>query len=319
MLSFLVRRILIGMLVLWIITMLVFGIFFVAPSNVAQTLAGRQATPETVALVQHRLGLNDPIWLQYLHFLGNALKGDLGHDYYHGVSVNSIIADAAPKTASLAIGAAVLWLVLGVLNGVVSAVRPRSLVDRGLTGFALFFYSMPTFLLGLVALYFLYYRLTVAGFAWFPAGGYVNFSQDPLQWARSLILPWLTLALVYAATYTRLTRASMLEVLGEDYIRTARSKGISERRVTFRHGLRAALTPVVTQFGIDLGQLVGGALVTEQVFSIDGLGRTSVQAIDNQDLPVIIGIVLVAAAVVVVANLLVDMAYAWLDPRVRLS
>jgi len=319
MLSFLVRRILIGMLVLWIITMLVFGIFFVAPSNVAQTLAGRQATPETVALVQHRLGLNDPIWLQYLHFLGNALKGDLGHDYYHGVSVNSIIADAAPKTASLAIGAAVLWLVLGVLNGVVSAVRPRSLVDRGLTGFALFFYSMPTFLLGLVALYFLYYRLTVAGFAWFPAGGYVNFSQDPLQWARSLILPWLTLALVYAATYTRLTRASMLEVLGEDYIRTARSKGISERRVTFRHGLRAALTPVVTQFGIDLGQLVGGALVTEQVFSIDGLGRTSVQAIDNQDLPVIIGIVLVAAAVVVIANLVVDMAYAWLDPRVRLN
>jgi len=319
MLSFLVRRILIGVLVLWIITMLVFGIFFVAPNNVAQTLAGRQATPETVALVQHRLGLDDPMWLQYLHFLGNALKGNLGYDYYHLVSVNSIVADAAPKTASLAIGAAVLWLVLGVLNGVVSAVRPRSLIDRGLTGFALFFYSMPTFLLGLVALYFLYYRLTVAGFAWFPAGGYVNFSQDPLQWARSLILPWLTLALVYAATYTRLTRASMLEVLGEDYIRTARSKGISERRVTFRHGLRAALTPVVTQFGIDLGQLVGGALVTEQVFSIDGLGRTSVQAIDNQDLPVIIGIVLVAAAVVVVANLLVDMAYAWLDPRVRLS
>ncbi|HEY6798220.1 MAG TPA: ABC transporter permease [Kineosporiaceae bacterium] len=319
MLAFLTRRILIGAFVLWLITMLVFAIFFLAPSNVARTLAGRMATPETVALIQHRLGLDLPIWQQYLKFLGNALHGDLGYDYYHSLPVTSIIADAFPKTASLAIGAAVIWLVMGVFNGVVSAVRPRSWADRGLTAFALFFYSMPTFLLGLLALYFLYFRLTVAGLPLFPPGGYVPITQNPAEWARSLILPWFTLALVSAATYTRLTRASMLEVLGEDYVRTARSKGISERRVVYRHGLRAALTPVVTQFGIDLGTLIGGAVVTETVFSIDGLGREAVTAINQQDLPVIIGIVLVASFVVILANILVDLAYAWLDPRVRLD
>ena len=319
MIAFLVRRFLTGVLVLWIITLLVFGIFYIAPSNVAQTLAGRQAPPESVALVKHRLGLDLPIWQQYLKFLGNALKGDLGFDYYHGVSVTSIIGDAIPKTASLAIGAAIIWLVLGVFNGVVSAVRPRSFADRALTVFSLFFYSMPTFLLGLMALFLLYFRLTLAGLAWFPPGGYVPLTQDPAQWARYLVLPWLTLALVSAATYTRLTRGAMLEVLGEDYVRTARAKGISERRVVYRHGLRAALTPVVTQFGIDLGTLIGGAVVTETIFGIDGLGRTAVGAINQQDLPVIIGIVLVAATSVVVANLLVDLAYAWLDPRVRLT
>jgi len=319
MISFLVRRILIGVLVLWLITVLVFAMFFIAPSNVAQTLGGRNATPQTIALIQQRLGLDQPIPVQYGKFLWNAVRGDLGYDYYHGVAVTSIIGDAIPKTASLAIGAAIIWLVLGVFNGVTSAVRPRSIVDRGLTAFSLFFYSMPTFLLGLLLLYFLFFRLTVGGFAWFPAGGYVNLGDDPAGWVRALILPWLTLALVSAATYTRLTRASMLEVLGEDYVRTARSKGISERRVVYRHGLRSALTPVVTQFGIDLGTLVGGAAVTESVFGIDGIGRTALTAINQQDLPVIVGIVIFASACVVAANLLVDLAYAWLDPRVRLS
>jgi peptide/nickel transport system permease protein len=319
MIPFLVRRILLGALVMWLVTILVFAIFYIAPSNVAQTLAGRQGTPETVALIKHRLGLDDPLIAQYGRFLGNAVRGDLGYDYYHQVPVTSIIADAAPKSASLAVGAAVIWLLLGVFNGVVSAVRPRSLADRGLTVFALFFYSMPTFVLGLLALYFLYFRLTVAGYSWFPPGGYVPLEQNPAEWARALVLPWFTLALVQAATYTRLTRTSMLEVLGEDYIRTARSKGISERRVVYRHGLRAALTPVATQFGIDLGALVGGVVLTETVFGIDGLGKESITAIQQQDLPVIIGIVLFAAAAVIVANILVDMAYAWLDPRVRLS
>jgi peptide/nickel transport system permease protein len=319
MVPFLIRRILLGLLVMWLITILVFAIFFVGPSNVAQTLGGRNATPQVVALIQHRLGLDQPIYVQYLHFVGNLLKGDLGYDYYHQVAVTSIIGDAFPKTLSLALGAAILWMVIGVFNGVVSAVRPRSFADRALTVFALFFYSMPTFLLGLLLLYFLYYRLTKAGAAWFPAGGYVPISTDPGGWFRSMVLPWLALALVTAATYTRLTRASMLEVLGEDYVRTARSKGISERRVTYRHALRAALTPVATQFGIDLGQLVGGVIVTETVFSIDGLGREAVIAINQQDLPVIIGIVIFASAAVVVANILVDMAYAWLDPRVRLT
>jgi len=219
---------------------------------------------------------------------------------------------------SLALGAAVLWLLLGVFNGVVSAVRPRSAADRGLTLFALFFYSMPSFLLGLLLLYFLYFKLTLAGFRWFPAGGYAPLSEGVGPWFRHLILPWTALALLLAATYTRLTRGSMLDVLGEDYIRTARSKGIAERRVIVRHGLRSALTPVVTQFGIDLGQLIGGVVVIETVFSLPGLGKAAIDAINQQDLPVIIGIVLFASAAVVVANILVGITYALLDPRVRL-
>jgi len=210
-------------------------------------------------------------------------------------------------------------MALGVFSGIVSAAHPRTIADRTLTGFALFFYSMPSFLLGLLLLYLLYYRLTLAGLHWFPPGDYVPLTQDPSSWAQHMALPWVTLALLLAATYTRLTRGSMLDVLGEDYIRTARAKGLAERRVVYRHALRSALTPVVTQFGIDLGQLIGGVVVTETVFSLPGLGKTAVDAIGQQDLPVIVGVVLVASAAVVVANIVVDLAYAVLDPRVRLA
>ena len=319
MIRFLVRRALRGLLVIWLITLVLFGMFFVAPSNVAQTLGGRQATPETIALINARLGLDRPIWQQYLSFVGNALRGDLGYDYYKQIPVTSIIADALPKTASIAFGAALIWMLLGVTNGVLSAVRPRSFLDRGLTALALFFYSMPTFLLGLLLLYYLYFQLTLAGIRIFPAGGYVDLSASPGGWLQHMVLPWITVALVSAAAYTRLTRTSMLEVLGEDYIRTARSKGISERRVVVRHGLRSALSPVGTQFGIDVATLLGGVIVTETVFSIDGIGRTAIVAIDQQDQPVIIGIVLLGTVAVVVANILVDLGYAVLDPRVRLS
>jgi peptide/nickel transport system permease protein len=315
---FLVRRTAHGVLVLVLITMMVFALFYVAPNDVARTLAGRQAPPETIALIEQRLGLDQPVWRQYLDFCWNALHGNLGYDYYHQVPVTTIIAQALPATLSLALGAAVIWMLLGVVGGVLAAVRTRSWVDRAITGSALFFYSMPTFLLGLLLLFFLYYQLTIAGVPVIPPGGYVPFTENPLDWLRHLILPWFTLALVLAATYTRLTRASMLDVLGEDYIRTARSKGLRESRVVYRHGLRSALTPVVTQFGIDLGQLVGGVIVTETVFSIDGLGKTAIDAISQQDLPVIIGIVIFASVAVVAANLLVDLAYAVLDPRVRL-
>jgi peptide/nickel transport system permease protein len=317
-LYFLIRRLGHGILVLWLITVATFALFFVAPSNVAQSLAGRQATPETIALIKHRLGLDLPIWKQYLNFLVNAVHGNLGYDYYHQVPVTQIIAQALPITVSLALGAAVLWMLLGVFNGVISAIHPRSLADRSLTLFSLFFYSFPSFLLGLLLLYFLYFRLTLAGYSWFPAGGYTGISQGLGSWVQHLILPWLALALLLAATYTRLTRGSMLDVLGEDYIRTARSKGIREGRVIVVHGLRSALTPVVTQFGIDLGQLIGGVVVIETVFSLPGLGQTAIVAINQQDLPVIIGIVLFASAAVVVANILVDVLYAVLDPRVRL-
>ncbi len=318
MLRFLVRRLALGLLIMWLISLAVFALFFVAPNDVARTLAGRQATPETVALISARLGLDQPIWKQYLDFLGKALRGDLGYDYYHQVPVTTIMAQALPITLSLVVGGAIIWLVMGVFNGVVSAIRPRSFTDRSLTVFSLFFYSMPTFFLGLLLLFFLYYQLTVAGYPIFPAGGYAPLSEGLGPWVQHLILPWFTLALVSAATYTRLTRASMLEVLGEDYVRTARSKGIRESRVITRHALRSAMTPVVTQFGIDVGALVGGVVVTETVFSLPGLGKTSIDAINQQDLPVIIGIVLFASFAVVVANIVVDMFYAVLDPRVRL-
>jgi peptide/nickel transport system permease protein len=318
MLRFLVRRTAQGALVLWLISMVVFALFFVVPSNAARTLAGRQASPETVALIQHRLGLDLPVWRQYLGFVGRALHGDLGYDYYHQVAVTTILANALPVTLSLVLGAAILWLVIGVFNGVMSAIRPRSFTDRSLTAFALFFYSMPTFLLGLLLLYFLYFQLTLAGIRIFPPGGYAPLSEGVGPWVNHLILPWFTLALVSAAIYTRLTRGSMLDVLGEDYIRTARSKGISERRVIGRHGLRSALTPVVTQFGIDLGTLIGGAVVTETVFSLPGIGKTTLDALNQQNQPVIIATVLLASAAIVVANIAVDAVYAVLDPRVRL-
>ena len=318
MLRFLVRRIALGMVVLWLITLLVFLLFFVAPNDVARTLAGRQATPDVIASVNERLGLSQPVWKQYVDFVGNALHGNLGYDYYHQVPVTTIIAQAVPVTVSLAVGAAVIWLLLGVSSGVLSAVRPRTVADRTVTVLALLFYSMPSFLLGVLLLYVLYFQLTLAGFPIFPAGGYAPLSDGVLQWARHLILPWLSLALLSAAVYTRLMRGSMLDVLGEDYVRTARSKGIRERRVIALHGVRSALTPVVTQFGIDLGTLIGGVVVTETVFSLPGLGKTAIDAITQQDLPVIIGIVLFAAVAVVVANILVDVGYALLDPRVRL-
>ena len=317
---FLVRRIFEGLIVLWLVTVGVFIIFYIGPGpkSVARALAGKSATPQVVAEVSHRLLLDRPIWVQYGHFLWLLLHGNLGYSFYHDQSVNSILAAAFPITLSLVIGAAILWVVMGVLSGVVSAVRSRSLADRTFTVLALFFYSMPTFVLGLLFLLFFYYELTIHGLALFPGSGYTPITVNPWEWFRGLILPWFTLALVSAATYTRLTRGSMLDVMGEDYIRTARAKGLSERRVIFRHSLRAALTPVVTQFGLDVGLLLGGAIITEVVFGLPGLGFTTVQAVTQQDLPVIIGVVIVAATAVVVANIVVDAFYAVLDPRVRL-
>jgi peptide/nickel transport system permease protein len=316
---FLVKRILLGALVMLIITIIVFAIFYVAPSDPARQLAGHNATPQIIAVVRHNLGLDRPIYVQYGDFLWKLLHGNLGFSYFQKTSVDSILVQALPITLSLALGASVIWFILGVGNGIISAVRPRSLIDRGLTGFALFFHSFPTFLLGIYLLYLVFYRAHLAGFTFFPAQGYVGLTADPVEWFKHLILPWVTLALVLAATYTRLTRTSMLEVLGEDYIRTARAKGIRERRVVLRHGLRSGLTPVITQFGVDVGALVGGVLITEQVFGLPGLGRTAVVSIKRGDLPVVLGIVLFASLCVVVANIIVDMLYAVLDPRVRLN
>lgn len=318
---FLIRRILLGLFTMFLVTLGTFFLFFSGsgPKAVAQRLAGRQATPQVVALIQKRLQLDDPLYLQYLHFLGRLLHGDLGTDYYYGYPVTTALKQDFPVTLSLVFGAAILWLAMGVLTGVVSAVRTRSLWDRSLTTMALVFYSMPTFVLGFILILVFYKDLTVNGIAFFPQPGiYTGISQDPATWFRTMLLPWFTLALVQAATYTRLTRGSMLDVSGEDFIRTARSKGMRERRVIFVHTLRAALTPVVTQFGIDVGTLLGGVIITETVFGLPGLGWAAIKSIGNQDLPLIVGIVIVASAAVVVSNIVVDAFYAVLDPRVRL-
>ena len=229
------------------------------------------------------------------------------------------ILDRLPVTASLAIGSAVLFLVVGIPLGVTSARNPGSRRDRFGTVFVLAGLSLPTFVVGLVLLYLLFFRLTLLGIDWFPAGDYVPLTESPYEWARHLILPWLTVAFASAATYARLTRGQMLEVLSEDYIRTARAKGLSESRVVYRHGLRSAVTPLFTQFGLDLALLLGGLVVTEQIFGLQGVGRLAVDSVIRGDQPMIIGTVLFASAFVVVANIVVDVGYALLDARVRIS
>jgi len=312
---FLLRRTAQAVLVLFIDSVVVFLLFFAGggAQQVAQRFGGKAADAARIAQIKHDLHLDDPLQVQYGHWAWNALHGNLGYDYYASQPVISLIHQAAPATLSLVLGAAVIWLVYGVATGILSAVRNRSLLDRGFTASALFFYSMPTFVLGFSLIWLLAYKIRP-----FPFQGYIAISQNPWQWFLHLVLPWLTLALVTAATYTRLTRGSMLDVMGEDYIRTARSKGMSERRVIFRHQLRASLTPITTQAGLDIGTALGGVIITETVFGITGLGWTAVKAIVNQDLPVIMGITMIAATFVVLANLLVDVLYTVLDPRVRL-
>jgi peptide/nickel transport system permease protein len=216
------------------------------------------------------------------------------------------------------VGGVVLWLIVGISVGILSATRARTLIDRISTTGVLIGITFPTFVLGLLLLFAIYLPLNRAGFHWIQTG-YEGPTQSVSGWIGHMILPWITIAAVSAATYTRLTRGSLLDVLGEDYIRTARSKGLSERRVVYRHGVRSALTPVVSQLGVDIGTLAGGAVITETVFSLGGIGQASVQAIFTGDAPVVLGVVLIAALFVVVANLIVDILYSVLDPRVKLA
>jgi len=320
MVRFLIRRILLGLFVVWVTVTLVFLIFFVGPGpqDVAHRLAGKQATPQQVHLILIRLHLNESMIKVYWHFVWNQLLHAKLYSYIHGQPVTTVIRQAFPLTLALSIGAAVIWFVLGVFSGVLSAVRRGSVWDRSSTVLALVFYSTPVFVLGLLLLYVFYFQFSRAGIHVFPGQGPGTVPHNPLDFLKSFALPWIALALISAATYTRLTRGSMLEVMGEDYIRTARAKGLLERRVVYRHALRSALTPVISQFGIDVGTLLGGAILTEVTFGIPGLGWTAVHAIEQNDLPVIIGIVVVATAAVVAANILVDIFYAFLDPRVRL-
>ncbi|MBW8483379.1 ABC transporter permease [Actinomadura parmotrematis] len=314
MLRFVIRRLLYSILVLWLVATLVFVFLNVSPVPVERVIGGPRATTDMLEQIRANLGLDQPVIVQYGKFLGRLLRGDLGDSYINGTSVASLISDRLPTTLWLVFGAGVLWFLGGVATGVYSATRARGLGDRAVTVFVLIGLSTPPFVMALVLLFVFSTKLGEAGFTFFEAG-------PPLQehFLQRMILPWIALAFLMVAAYTRLTRGSMLDVLGEDYIRTARAKGLPERRVVYRHGLRSALTPVVTQFGIDLGALIGSTIVTEKVFGLQGVGQLVYQSINLGDTPVIIGVTLLVTFAVVIANLVVDVGYSVLDPRVRLS
>jgi peptide/nickel transport system permease protein len=317
---FILKRLVYLVAVTLIITLATYVIFFAGnASGLAARYAGHAAGPQAIHDAEIRLGLEHGFWYQYWHYLLGLLHGSFGLDFQNQIPVTSEISRALPVTASLVLGGAILWLLIGIPIGIMSAVHPRTIRDRAGTIFALTFLSMPLFVLGVLFLLVLYFYLTEAGFHWFPASGYVGLSQNPVQWVVHLLLPWFTLALAQAAIYTRLIRSSLLDTLGEDYIRTARAKGLTRRAVIYKHGLRAALTPVTTQLGIDIGTLLAGAIVVEKVFGLNGLGLLSINALFNGDLPVVAAVVLLAAVFIVVMNTIVDIVYAFLDPRVRLA
>jgi peptide/nickel transport system permease protein len=316
--QYIIRRVLWMIALLFLVSAITFTIFYALPSaDPAALRAGRNPNPQLVEQIRHNLGLDKPLYQQYFDYMKNLLtKGDFGYSYQNNVSVRSQIFQRLPATISLALGAAVLWLTVGILVGIVSATRPRSFIDRFSMGGALVAISAPVYFLGLVALYL--FANDIGKFPILPgAGSYVPFSQDPATWFTSLIMPWCVLAAAFAAFYARLLRSTMIDTMHEDYIRTARAKGLGERRVIFKHGLRSAITPIVTAAGLDLGVLLGGAILTETVFNIPGVGRLAYDSIVNSDLPMIQGTVLLGAFFIVLANLLVDVGYAFVDPRVR--
>ncbi|MEV0534976.1 ABC transporter permease [Kitasatospora sp. NPDC050463] len=336
MFAYILRRTLAAVVLLLVVSAVTFAIFFLLPRMAGETTdqlatqyIGKNPSPEAVAAVKKNLGFDQPIYVQYGRFLKALVSGAeykfgpdaatchvpcFGYSFKNHLEVWPELTKRIPITLSLAIGAAVLWLVSGVTTGVISALKPKSIFDRLSMGIALAGVSLPVFFTGALL-------LTLFSYEWPILDNlqYVDFTADPLMWARNLILPWISLAFLYSALYARLTRAGMLETMSEDYIRTARAKGLVERKVVVKHGLRSALTPVVTIFGMDLGLLLGGALITEQVFSLQGVGAFAVSAIADNDLPKILGVTLLAAFFIVLCNLVVDLLYAAVDPRVRLS
>jgi peptide/nickel transport system permease protein len=316
--AYIVRRVLWVFVLLFVVSALTFVIFYLLPSaDPAQLRAGRQPNPQLVEQIRHNLGLDKPWYQQYFDYMKAVfLHFDFGYSFQNTISVKEQIFQRLPATASLALGAAFLWLVSGITVGIISAVRSRSLIDRVAMGGALVAISAPVYWLGLVMLYL--FSSDIGQFKIFPgAGSYTPLTEDPAKWFTGLLLPWLVLAAAFAAFYARLLRSNLIEVMSEDYIRTARAKGLSERRVVLRHGLRSALTPIVTAAGLDIGILLGGVILTETVFNIPGTGRLVYEAIQHSDLPMIQGTVLLGTFFIVMANLIVDIVYAFLDPRVR--
>jgi peptide/nickel transport system permease protein len=315
---YIIRRLLWVILLLLIVSAVAFVIFYELPSaDPAALRAGKSPNPEQLAAIRHNLGLDKPVYEQYwLYMKRIVLHLDFGYSFQDSQPVRREIFDRLPATISLTVGAVFVWLMIGLPVGIISAIRRRSIGDRVSMGGALLAISAPVYWLGLVALYL--FANDIGVFKVFDgAGSYVGLTEDPGRWFGSLILPWIVLAASFAAFYARLLRANLIETMSEDYIRTARAKGLPERRVIGRHAMRAAITPIVTILGLDIGILLGGAILTETVFNIPGIGRLAYEGIQNADLPVIQGTVLFGALFIVFANLVVDIAYAFLDPRVR--
>jgi peptide/nickel transport system permease protein len=321
--QFLVRRVLWAMVLFLAVTVVTYVIFFVTPSDPARLAAGQGATPEDVQRVAQRLHLDEPVYQQYARFLKQLVwDRSLGESFVNREDVNQVVLRAAPVTASLVLGGAIFWLLLALPVGVLSALKPRSLIDRAGMVFVLIGLSAHPVWIGLIFAYLFGFKLGLT-----PIAGYCDFispaeSADcggPVQWAYHLILPWATFAILFAALYVRLIRANVMETMNEDYVRTARSKGAPESRVMRSHILRNSLLPIVTILGMDIGLALGGAIFTESIYSLPGLGRQVLISYNNFDLPVILGIVVFATMCIIVFNLLVDLLYAWVDPRIRLS
>lgn len=312
---FIIRRLLGMLLVLFAISVIVFLIFNVIPSNdPAERMAGKVATPALIAEINEDWGFEDPLPQQYVTMMEKIFTGDL-ISYGNQLKVNEQIVEGIPATFSLSIGAAVLWMFFGIVFGYISAVRAGGIPDRLLTILALIGISMPVFTLAAIFLKFLAYDTEL-----FPTGGYVGLTEDPIQWAYHLILPWSTLAILYVGFYSRVLRSNMLDAMNEDYVRTAKAKGLSERQVMTRHVLRNSLIPIITLFGLDFGAVIGGtAIVTESAFDLHGVGQYAADSASGLDLPPIMAITIFGAFFIVLFNTLVDLAYARLDPRIRLG
>jgi peptide/nickel transport system permease protein len=316
-----------GMLIA--LSIAVFLLFAIIPTDPARLTCGKACTPQIVEANRVRLGLDKPLIQQYGAFAKGIVAGRtygsgtqtfdcpapcLGYSFRQSQDVTTLLWQALPVTASLALGAFVLWMIVGIAVGIFAALRRGTWMDKTAMGVALAGYSLPSFFIGLLLYFFVILKLHLL-----PPPHYEDLWDNPQAWFETLLLPWIALAILYAAFYSRITRGQMLETLGDDYVRTARSKGLPERTVITRHAFRSGLSPLVTAAGLDLAGLLGGAIITESIFSLPGLGTLSIRSVLDYDLPVIVGVTLLAATFIIVANLIVDLLYAAIDPRVRLT
>jgi peptide/nickel transport system permease protein len=315
---------------LLVLTLVVFVIFNLLPGDPARLACGKSCSPDVLDAIRHRLEYDIPMWEQYLRFLKGIFFGRvygdnpatqlecaapcLGYSYLRHEAVLSLIARSFPVTFWLTVGGFVVWMVTGLIAGIYAALKRGKWQDRGLMGIALFGYSMPSFFIGLLLISFV-----VLQWHWLPFPSFTPPEKDPMKFVQTMILPWIVIAVLYAAFYVRLTRNQVLETFGEDYVRTARAKGLPERTVVVKHALRAGLTPIVTASGLDLAGLLGGAIITESIFTLPGMGQIAIRSIRDFDLPIITALTFIGAAFIIFANLVVDLLYAVLDPRVRVS